>query len=115
MINRQQIFQTTDQASDENAGPADVTVGSNGGTLHLTVRDVTGTYSAELDLDPNLLVSTVAQTIAARMSLPSDTAWALRDELTAAFLDEDVAIGHALQSEGRISPALVVTPKAHLG
>ena len=83
--------------------------------LRFSVRDVTGTHSAVVELDPDLRVGKVAETLAARLSLPNDTAWALRDEATAAFLDDEAAIGEAIiESEG-IETALVVTPRAHLG
>ena len=84
-------------------------------SLRLSVRDVTGTHSAVVELDPQLRVGTVAETVAARLSLPADTAWALRDESTAAFLDDEKAIGDALETLDETEPALVVTPKAHLG
>jgi hypothetical protein len=83
--------------------------------LRFSVRDVTGTHSASVELDPDLRVGTVAETVAARLSLPNDTAWALRDESTAAFLDDEAAIGDAVRSDSDTEPALVVTPKAHLG
>jgi hypothetical protein len=83
--------------------------------MHVTIRDVTGTHRARLELDPQLRVGAVAEAVAERMSLPPDTSWALRDESTAAFLDDDVAIGDAVDSEDRTSVALVATPRAHLG
>jgi hypothetical protein len=83
--------------------------------MHVTIRDVTGTNHARLELDPQLRVGAVAEAVAERMALPADTTWALRDESTAAFLDDEVAIGDALGSEDRTSVALVATPRAHLG
>ena len=47
------------------------------------------------------------------MSLPTDTAWALRSDRTAAFLDDDAAIGDAVGIDGR--PEVALIPKAHLG
>lgn len=83
--------------------------------MRVTVRDVTGTHHAELELDPQLRVGAVAEAVADRMTLPPDTSWALRDESTAAFLDDEVAIGDAVGSEDRTSVSLVATPRAHLG
>ena len=83
--------------------------------LRLAVRDVTGTHTAELDLDPELRVGEVAETLAERLSLPRDTAWALRDEVTAGFLDDDASIGEAVERDGDTRTSLVLTAKAHLG
>ncbi len=83
--------------------------------VRVKVRDVTGTHVAELDLDPRLRVSAVAQSVAARMSLPNDTEWALRSEATAAFLDDESTIGEAVGTNGRTDTALVAVPRAHLG
>ena len=57
--------------------------------VRLKIRDITSTHEAELEIDPTLRVGAVAQTAASRMSLPADTSWALRDDTTAAFLDDD--------------------------
>ena len=85
------------------------------GTLHVTVRDVTGTHHARLELDPQLRVGAVAEAVANQMALPADTTWALRDDSTAAFLDDEAAIGDAVRSADRTSVSLVATPRAHLG
>ena len=47
--------------------------------------------------------------------LPADTPWALRDERTAAYLDDGAAIGDVMTNDEGTEPAVVVTPKAHLG
>jgi hypothetical protein len=83
--------------------------------LNVRVRDVTGTHFASMDLDPSLRVSAVADAVANRMALPSDTAWALRDDSTASFLPDDASIADALGPGARTSVSLVATPKAHLG
>ena len=97
--------------------PQHVTPKPNGapGLLSVRIRDVTGSRSATLTLDPTLRVSAVADAVANRMSLPSDTTWALRDESTAAFLDDDKSIADALGPGARTEVSLVATPKAHLG
>jgi len=84
-------------------------------SMRLRVRDVTGSRFAELELDPGLRVGAITRTLANRMSLPGDTAWALRDERTAAFLDDDASIGDAVDVEDRIEASLVMVPRAHLG
>jgi hypothetical protein len=90
---------------------------ANGTTavMQVNIRDVTGTHHARLELDPQLRVGAVAEAVAERMTLSPDTTWALRDESTAAFLDDEVAIGDALGTEDRTSVDLVATPRAHLG
>jgi hypothetical protein len=83
--------------------------------MEVTIRDVTGSSTARLEVDRQLRVGAVAEAVAERMQLPSDTTWALREESTAAFLDDGLAIGDALGSEDRTNVALVATPRAHLG
>lgn len=91
-------------------------VRSNGSPpVRLRVRDITSTHEADLVLDRGLRVGAVAQTIASRMSLPADTSWALRDDSTAAFLDDDAAIGDAVGVDGDTEVFLTATPRAHLG
>ncbi len=83
--------------------------------VRLLIRDITSTHEAELEIDPTLRVGVVAQTAASRMSLPADTSWALRDDTTAAFLDDDAAIGDAVGIDGDTVVHLTATPRAHLG
>ncbi len=85
------------------------------GQVRLRIRDITATHEAELVLDGDLRVGAVAETVAARMSLPTDTTWALRDDLTAAFLDDDASIGEAVGVDGDTEVFLTATPRAHLG
>ena len=84
-------------------------------SVRLRIRDITSTHEAELEFDPSLRVGAVAQTAASRMSLPADTSWALRDDTTAAFLDDDAAIGDAVGVNGDTMVFLTATPRAHLG
>ncbi len=83
--------------------------------VRLKIRDITSTHEAELEIDPTLRVGAVAQTAASRMSLPADTSWALRDDTTAAFLDDDASIGDAVGVNGDTVVYLTATPRAHLG
>lgn len=84
-------------------------------SLDVTVRDVTGTHVARMDLDPQMRVGAVADAVASRLALATDTAWSLREASTAAFLDDEKSIGDALGPGQRTSVALVATPRAHLG
>ena len=83
--------------------------------MDVKVRDVTGVNRAELRLDPGLRVSAVADAVASRMSLPSDTTWTLRSDRTAAFLDDDKTLADALGPGEHTEVSLVAVPKAHLG
>ncbi len=74
--------------------------------------DVTGTTELEVgDLQSSLPVSAVARTVADRMSLPDNVPWALRDESTSVYLDDDVAIGDQIDADARVA----ITPRTHLG
>ena len=74
--------------------------------------DVTGTNVLEVgDLQSSLPVSAVARTVADRMSLPDNVPWALRDESTSVYLDDDVAIGDQIDADARVA----ITPRTHLG
>ena len=64
------------------------------------VTDVTGTHHLSVTLSSNgrglqrdLPAADVARALAARMSLPDNVPWVLRDEASGAFLDEGRAIG----------------------
>jgi hypothetical protein len=79
--------------------------------LSFECDDVTGTHSVTAtDVQKILPAGTVARALAARMSLPENVPWALRDQ-NAAFLVDDLPIGD------QISPGakLTVTAKTHLG
>jgi hypothetical protein len=77
--------------------------------------DVTGTHrvtvgSRDLDMD-QAPTWAVTRSLVARMALPGNVPWALRDEATGAFLDEDRPIGSQLETGGKVT----LTPKTHLG
>ena len=76
------------------------------------VTDVTGSQTVVAsEVPPSISAGAVALALADRMSLPTDVPWTLRDERSAAFLDENVAIGDQIGDEAR----LTITPKTHLG
>ena len=102
---------TTQEAIQSNGTPR---------RMRLKVRDVTGTHEARIELNEDLRVSAVAESVAARMNLPRDTAWALRSDATAAYLDDEAAIGTAVGRgpsavEGEPEVELSLVPRAHLG
>lgn len=86
--------------------------GNNGNGFHFEAADVTGTHLVDArDVQRNTPAGAVAQALAARMGLPQNVPWALRDDRTGNYLDEQRAIGDQIESESR----LTVHPKAHLG
>jgi len=78
----------------------------------LEAVDVTGTHwvTAE-DIQPSLPAEAVARALAARMALPQNVPWALRDDSTSAFLDDRTPIGDQLEPGAQVT----VVPKTHLG
>jgi hypothetical protein len=63
------------------------------------------------DVQRSLPAGAVAKALAVRMALPENVPWALRDETTSAFLEDDKPIGDQLGLGARVT----VTPKTHLG
>ena len=81
-------------------------------TLTLEATDVTGTHTLELDgVQESIPAGLLAQAIAARMELPQNVPWALRDDATGMFLEDARPIGDQVESASKVT----VTPKAHLG
>ncbi len=75
-------------------------------------QDVTGTHALEArDVEQATPAGTVARALAAKMSLPDNVPWTLRDEQTGAYLEEARPIGEQIQSGARVQ----LTPKTHLG
>ena len=90
--------------------PAGTATQTNG--FHVVASDVTNTHTVEAsDLDGDTPVFAVAKAIAARMDLPQGTPWALREDSTGNYLDDQRAIGEQIASGAR----LTLTPKTHLG
>ena len=86
----------------------------NGGTeipIHFLATNITGTQSIPVDVDGGLTVRSVADSIASRMALPDDVAWALRDDDSSAYLDESQPIGTQIGPSSRVT----ITPRTHLG
>ena len=73
--------------------------------------DVTGSFTLDVeDVQPALPAGTVANALASRMSLPENL-WALRDDRTASFLDDERPIGDQIKPDAKVT----LTPKSHLG
>lgn len=73
--------------------------------------NVTGTQSVDVRFDPALTAGAVADAIAARMALPNEVPWALRDDDSSAYLDDGQPIGSQITPGSRVT----ITPRAHLG
>jgi hypothetical protein len=81
-------------------------------TFSFEASDVTGTQTVVAsDVQRILPAGAVARSLAAWMKLPDNVPWALRDESTSAFLDEERPIGEQIQPGAKVT----VTPKTHLG
>ena len=73
--------------------------------------NITGTQSVPVEVNGGLSVRSVAHSIAARMALPDDVAWALRDDDSSTYLDESRPIGPQIGPNSRVT----ITPQTHLG
>lgn len=94
------------------APPARTSAGNNGHGFRFEAADVTGTHLIDArDVDRASPAGAVAQALAARMELPQNVPWALRDDRTGNYLEEQRAIGDQIESNAR----LTLTPKTHLG
>jgi len=83
-----------------------------GATLHLEARDVTGTHVLEArNVQRATPAGAVASALAARMALPRNVPWMLRDDVSGAVLDETKPVGDQIESGAKV----VLSPKAHLG
>jgi hypothetical protein len=81
-------------------------------TFDFEASDVTGMHRVEArDVQRKLPAGAVAKALASRMALPDNVAWALRNESTSVFLDDEAPIGEQIEPTAR----LTVTPKTHLG
>jgi len=81
------------------------------GQLSFEATDVTGMKTLPIDVQSALPADAVAQSIANLMALPGDVPWALRENLSSAYLDGGTAIGDQIAPGAKVT----VTPKTHLG
>jgi hypothetical protein len=79
--------------------------------IQFFASNVTGTQSIPIEVSGALSARAVAASIADRMALPDDVAWALRDDDSSAYLDESRSIGEQILPGSRVT----VTPLTHLG
>jgi len=85
---------------------------TNTSTLDLEAVDVTNTRSLNArGVQYSTPVRAVTRAFAARMDLPGNVPWALRNDRTGAILDEERPIGEEIESGARV----VLTPRSHLG
>ena len=83
-------------------------------TIRFHARDVTGTHEINVDGIPRGTPSgVVAQTLAARMELPTHVPWSLRNDRTGTWLKDDQALDE--QVGDTVEARLTLTPKTHLG
>ena len=79
--------------------------------LSFVATNITGTQNLPIEVSGDLSARSVAESIANRMALPGDVAWALRDDDSSAYLDESRPIGSQIRPGSRVT----ITPKTHLG
>jgi hypothetical protein len=79
--------------------------------LTFFASNITGSQGVPIEIDGGLTVRSVTESIADRMALPSDVAWALRDDDSSAYLDDNQPIGSQIGPGSRVT----ITPKTHLG
>jgi hypothetical protein len=83
------------------------------GTFRFHARDVTGTHAMEVtDIQRGTPSGAVAQSLAARMELPTNVPWSLRNDSTGVWLRDDVALDEQVRENAE---TLTLTPKTHLG
>ena len=81
-------------------------------TIDFQASEVTGTRTIEArGVQRTLPAGSVAKALAARMSLPDDVPWGLRDDETSVYLDDSRPIGEQVRPKGRV----VLSPRTHLG
>lgn len=81
-------------------------------TVCFEATTVTGTEHVDVsDLDATVPAGHAAQAIAARLDLPQNIPWALRDESSGHYLEDHRPIGEQIDADAKLR----VTPKTHLG
>ena len=84
------------------------------GTFRFHARDVTGTHAMGVtDIQRGTPSGAVAQSLAARMELPTNVPWSLRNDRTGVWLRDDVALDEQVMDDAEAQ--LTLTPKTHLG
>jgi hypothetical protein len=80
-------------------------------SVEFNASDVTGSHHAKANVPRTLPAQAVADSLAARMLLPQNVPYGLRDESTGAFLDAAKPIGEQIGVDAKVT----VTPRTHLG
>jgi hypothetical protein len=84
------------------------------GDFRFRVRDVTDSMELVVtDVQRGTPTSAVAQSLAARLELPGEVTYALRDERSGTWLQDDRALDEQIDQESDVT--LRITPKARLG
>ena len=79
--------------------------------LNSAIANAEDTQNVDVEFDGGPTAGAVTDSIAARMALPDDVAWALRDDRGGAYLDDGAPIGGQIDPGARVT----ITPRAHLG
>lgn len=79
--------------------------------LRFAATNVTGTQEEEFAVDPQLSARSAAESIQARMGLPDDVSWALRDDHSSVYLDDSRPMGDQIAPGAKVT----ITPRTHLG
>jgi hypothetical protein len=96
----------------EDSTPVTEASPTTAGPFSLAVTDVTRTRELEApDFQRATPAGDVARAVAARMALPDNVPWVLRDNRTGAYLVDRAPIGEQVES----GASLTVTPATHLG
>ena len=83
---------------------------SNG--FRFEVADVTSTHRGTItDVAPATPASAVANALAARLALPANVPWVLRDDSTGNYLEDKTPIGDQIEPDSH----LTIAPRTHLG
>ena len=81
-------------------------------TIDFVASDVTNTQTIRArGVQRALPAYSVANALAARLSLPSDVPWVLRDDETSVYLDDHRPIGDQIRPNAKV----VLSPRTHLG
>ena len=84
------------------------------GTFRFRARDVTGTHDIEVpDIQRGTPSGAVAQSLAARMELPTNVPWSLRNDRTGAWLRDELPLDDQVKED--VEARLTLVPKTHLG
>jgi hypothetical protein len=96
------------KTEERKAGPEPIATDP---VISFEVTNCTGTETVRVSGQTSLPAGAIADAVVAKMSLPPNTPWALRDDNQGVFLDDEKPIGEQMSPGAK----LTITPKAHLG